>query len=540
MAQSKRQPNTHLHTHGHNPSEDTKASGLAESAISYSAFPEPPSSIPPTPIRSVFGSPGPSFTNIHSPVSSRHGSHRLLTGSAPSTSNRFSRSTFDRDSARALTTQQGKQDSDVYSVSGSNISPYDWHEGASSIDVDATEDRLLPTSFITSLLQENAGPRAANRTSYSSDAFSGISEMTYPPRNPFTDSLRDSSAMPPHSSSRGQSPRSPLSRPVGGRPRSSSASRGKQRGSRGKGNQSSVQPGSTARFNSIPDHRQNVTRSISILSQNTLIAEQSEWDKPGSGKLAVYKEVEETEDDSQPDTQTNSSAGFANFEANLARQRQRPVDDVDPRNRDSAVHSTRSTAPSFVSRISTLGRRAFAWRRKPLPPLPTIPHSALGAERTRSTAEEQAPLPDLVIRANHLHGLLEKGYYPHQSIISSHPTKSEEFNPSFDDTPTTSPLRRLNEFRKPSSRKSRALTWLRAYRAWVILGVFIIIAIIAISSAVGVTAQRNKVHKTSSCPANLAGVSCNLSTSLLAMTTFTPNHLFRCHLRLYKLVFLIV
>lgn len=61
-------------------------------------------------------------------------------------------------------------------------SPHDWHDGASSITIDTIlEDRLLSTSFITTLLEENASIRSAQRTSRNSEAFSGFSEISYPP-----------------------------------------------------------------------------------------------------------------------------------------------------------------------------------------------------------------------------------------------------------------------------------------------------------------------------------------------------------------------
>lgn len=61
-------------------------------------------------------------------------------------------------------------------------SPHDWHDGASSITIDTIlEDRLLSTSFITTLLEENASIRSARRTSRNSEAFSGFSEISYPP-----------------------------------------------------------------------------------------------------------------------------------------------------------------------------------------------------------------------------------------------------------------------------------------------------------------------------------------------------------------------
>ncbi|KAJ3570256.1 hypothetical protein NP233_g4532 [Leucocoprinus birnbaumii] len=513
MSQSKPKTNTLLHTHGHTskPSVDTTASGLAESAISFSAFPEPPSSIPPTPIRSVFGSASPSV--INSPVSLRYDT-LVAGGSVPSTSNRYSRSTVDRDTNHAPPSPSGKPETDVTSVSGSNISPYDWHEGASSIDVDATEDRLLPTSFITSLLRENVGPRAANRASFSSDAFSGISEMTYPPRNPFLDSLRESSAGPSHTTSPRQSQRGPLPRPIGARPRNSF-----QRGNVTEAGSSDVHPRSAAlasRENPRLGGR-DVARKGSLLSQSTVVAELSDGSGRSAKKLAAYNEIEETEYDSQPDIQTNASSGLATSVTPLTRQRSNSYLNADPLHRES-FHSIKSTAPSFMSRISSLRRRALTWRRKPLPPIPTIPRIAV----TRNSSEdEQAPLPELVSRANQLHGLLEKGYHPHQSMISHH-TKNEHIASGFDHVTIPDTISRHNSTRN-SSGKLRAVAWVKNNKPWVTLGIFILIAIIAIAAAVGVTAQRNKLHKASDCQGNLGGADCNLNATCVCTSSSSPS-----------------
>ncbi|KAF9452678.1 hypothetical protein P691DRAFT_803797 [Macrolepiota fuliginosa MF-IS2] len=510
------------HNHASKPSVDTNASGFAESAISYSAFPEPPSSIPVTPIRSVFGPPSPGFTNYHIPAHPRYGSPQITAGSITSSSNRFSRSTFDRDSTHAPTFQHTRQDNDVNSVSASNISPYDWHEGASSIGVDATEDKLLPTSFITSLLQENVGPRGANRASYSSDAFSGISEMTYPPRNPHINFLRDSSAGPSQHSSRRQSTRVPLARPVGGRPPSSFQPWERKRGTANSDDHESPQPTSAALpSGSHPDHSQKMPGNNPT---PTPTAEQSEPSSKFGGRLAVYEEVDESDGVGHHDA-NSSLSGLAVPETRLIPQRPVNSADVDSPIRTS-MHSSGSVGVSLISRIPSLRsiRRVLTRRRKPLPPVPTIPHIPIAKEREHRKLEEQAPLPDLVNRANYLHGLLEKGYHPHQSI-SSYPTKSEYLTSSFDDAETIARYRREYQTQKPPHPfHSRAIAWSKSKKGlWIICGVFVVIVIIAVGSAVGVTAQRNRDRK-SHCPTGLGGASCNLNATCVCTTSSPCGH----------------
>ena len=139
-------------------SVDTNASAIAESTISLglSRFPEPPPSIPSTPIRTNFNGTSPasslrSFARPSAPpvvplrnFRPQDKQSNLATSSIPSSS---SNPSF-KATAPPFDPPQSSSDSHIISAS-------DWHDGASSIDVDATEDRLLPTSFITSLLQEN-------------------------------------------------------------------------------------------------------------------------------------------------------------------------------------------------------------------------------------------------------------------------------------------------------------------------------------------------------------------------------------------------
>lgn len=132
-----------IRRHGHhhaNPSIDTHA----ESTISLTSFPQPPSlppSLPTTPARSEFD-----FGRRARPLPSVGPSDASSRANSPA----YSRS--------------------------------DWHEGSSSIDVElndgnASLDRLLPTRFITGLLSDNN----ARRASFASTSMSQISDITYPP-----------------------------------------------------------------------------------------------------------------------------------------------------------------------------------------------------------------------------------------------------------------------------------------------------------------------------------------------------------------------
>ncbi|KIY47058.1 hypothetical protein FISHEDRAFT_66228 [Fistulina hepatica ATCC 64428] len=139
---------------------------------------KPPSSIPSTPFRSECA---PSLSSNRF-VSSRQ---RKFSDASASQSLYPSsvRQVYSRHAARSGPSQLSssrRTDTPSSATVSSPLTPYDWHEGASSIDVDVAEDKMLPTSFITSLLKEKSSPRHPDST-ISTDGFSGFSDMTYPP-----------------------------------------------------------------------------------------------------------------------------------------------------------------------------------------------------------------------------------------------------------------------------------------------------------------------------------------------------------------------
>jgi hypothetical protein len=90
-----------------------------------------------------------------------------------------------------------------------------------------------------------------------------------------------------------------------------------------------------------------------------------------------------------------------------------------PNSRQS-MHSTRSAKSgvgSLISKISSHARAiATPWRRKPLPPVPTLPHVSIAQAQQHRAREEALPLPALAGRAGELAQMLEKGYQPHESV----------------------------------------------------------------------------------------------------------------------------
>ncbi|KAL1738055.1 hypothetical protein HDZ31DRAFT_70451, partial [Schizophyllum fasciatum] len=158
----------------HKPSAsiETSASGLAESTISFSglnSFPLPPPSVPTTPTDTYRSS-----SPIRGPKRARANSRTVPGPSAqtakPSPLKTFPASpftpTYPDSPSQPLIPHSSSSDAarekrltnDAYyaeltaagAVPGRSRVPHDWDDGMSSTEVNAAEDNLLSTSFITS------------------------------------------------------------------------------------------------------------------------------------------------------------------------------------------------------------------------------------------------------------------------------------------------------------------------------------------------------------------------------------------------------
>ncbi|KAG6842575.1 hypothetical protein C0991_000101 [Blastosporella zonata] len=473
-------------------SQDTNASGIAESTISFSAFPQPPASIPTTPVLSEFGTSSPSRSTF-SARSTPLGPRKPLPVPSTSNASTFSFPPRNKASGSNLSTRSGKSAASATHLPSSlrqqPVSPYDWHDGASSIGMDATEDRLLSTSFITSLLQENSA--TDRRKSIASDAMSGFSEMTYPPlASSFADdTIGSSSSAMKHLPHRRQAARPPPSSfaPI---PEPSTRLSGDSATLYGADHDATVLRKASV-TQSVP--RASVvgvaSATLHNLSSNTNLHAPS-YDNDDSPR---YSDVQ---------TFLPQDLGVA-----MPRHTRAHPSTSQPR---TSMHSTRSTAPSFISRISSHPsvRRVLAWRKaKPLPPVPLIPHIPIATELEHRRADEMMPLPDLVNRADALQGFLEKGYHPHHSITSySYYTtqKGEGLTSTFDDADTVPPA--ATAAQPPPSRNPLAPQWARRpegtaqlrsmppnkRRTFIVLGVFLVICLVAVGTAVGITVGRKK------------------------------------------------
>lgn len=509
-------------------SQDTTASGIADSTISngdslrLSHFPQPPASIPTTPISRESGTPSPSrsaFNIRTAPLVPQRRPLPVPTAQRPPNpypSNAPPRNGTDRSDRSAPSALSQAPPSRQDAVGSSKmlhrdpVSPFDWHDGASSIGMDPTEDRLLSTSFITSLLQESK--RDNTRHSVGSDALSGFSEMTYPPlASSYPEEYTQLSRYSPSVKKSSQ-------RPPGGRPPPSS-------------------------FMPIPESSNRLSGDSETLymptdHQSTMMGAA----RPGIQGTAVVGVASATMHnvstnkhripyDGSPYTGGLTSGGFeANFPSPGVNTRFLKENPATPQTRES-MHSAKSAAPSFMSRISSLPsiRRVLTWRKvKPLPPVPLIPHIPVAAEIEHRKADESKSLPDLVNRAGALQGLLEKGYHPHHSINSYYANlKSDGLLSGFDDTDTISPgtnptdtpppnrnhkppgnLR--SQWRRPAALVSKSKAP-KKRTAFIVLGIFLVVALVAVGTAVGINVGRRSKVPSSVCPDSFVGASCNLS-----------------------------
>ncbi|KAF9044811.1 hypothetical protein BDZ89DRAFT_1127842 [Hymenopellis radicata] len=459
-------------------SQETAASGIAESTISnaeslrLSQFPAPPSSIPTTP--------------IHSSPSSLRSTHSRM-GYPPSTAAHGVSSAGPSTRPLPRPQQDASYSPDPKSPAPSSSSPYprdfsahDWHEGASSIDVDAQEDRLLSTSFITSLLREREPSR---RTSIGSDAFSGFSEMTY---------LRAPSILTRHQTFH----------------------RYLLLGIR--------DPYLVHR--AIPE----VNKYESDYSDTVYSHEKSSQEDvtPTVIRSASYAQHIGTQ---QASVVGIASATLQNIGADARRSRQSD-NRMPPTARSQSRQSNRSTksvAASFFSRISSSSRSVaravpLPWRRlKPLPPVPTIPHIPIAAERAHREQEATLPLSNLAERANALDKMLQKGHNPHHSLKSNArltmtPTGGySKYQDAWQISSDTSSYQQpIGPDEKPIKQKF-SLT--RKQRKLLIAFIFLLIVIIAVGVGVGVS-QSHKSSE-SDCATGLAGARCNLNATCVCTSS---------------------
>lgn len=508
--------------HRHAPSLETNASALAESTISLgqiSRFPEPPSSIPGSPMRLGFDSPSTPTT-----PTSRYQPRRLP--NPPPTS--YTRSPDQSPSLKSSSPSGPTlQHPPPYSAaspqhsSSPNLSAHDWHDGASSIDPNGAEDRMLPTSLITSLLHDNK----LRRNSYSSSvAFSGISEITYPP-------------VAYHSTG---SPASPgftdKSLPDGRRPESGSTVHEHPQAPKRQSTQSDCE--TLASMGNYPIHLVRSPYRSSALHASTVFSQDSETirsvDMFYQNKLATtYEHSDEL--DYRPNPNGDQPAFLS---VDPAQGRPTDIASHSKRRSNTSFSSTKTTG-TFLSRLSSglSIRHAFRVRRKsrPLPKLPS-------EDQSYRKLDESTPLPNLIQRAGVLHSMLENGQRPYSNPTTPTTTHFGEtvFDPStrytsFGDprSPDLQESKHEGSIRLPyglvvsnpfySPPSSQHPKSKKKFRVLVATGVFLLLLIIGI--VVGVVVGKRKQTPQYHCQGTMTGSTCLLSKFNYFLLPYLLAHL---------------
>ncbi|KAI0068328.1 hypothetical protein BV25DRAFT_1875757 [Artomyces pyxidatus] len=532
----------------------TTASGVAQSTISVgtyatgltlSQFPPPPNTIPNSPL-------------TENAASSPAGSTFTLTPNSPST--RFPFPPAPRASPtpgspasqfpqpRPLPTPQPRPPRDPRpppsAISNRTFSPYDWHEGSSSISVDPTEERLLSTSFITGLLSSTEAqqspmsaehtPPEGQRLLYQTDSGSLLSEMTYPPNPRVQSSL---SYRGPGPSRAGPSAYTTVraglsdSEPYGDTDTLSSYDTDVQvvQGARGLSRKVSVVGMANATLRNIasgetlPSQRGGTPQTYnSSLPLNP--SRPSGWSGM-SNELHVPDDLV-----AHPSSQMHfspaarSSAGF------------RPsYTPAGPRERRVSTHSNKTVKSQVSTFISAAGQRSIRavrqtlewFRVKPLPPVPTMPNMSYHQEQEYRRMEGAVPLPDLAERADRLGTMLDAGRLPHDSM-GSYPNGVngvEKFTHQADEYPDGARVSGLGgqNWQDQSLAKAKPfglktpLTRSQKIKLAAALAVLVFLALVGV--IIGIVLGMRHTHPAVTCPGNMTGASCTLNAGCVCTSS---------------------
>ncbi|KAF7800037.1 hypothetical protein EIP86_011280 [Pleurotus ostreatoroseus] len=534
-------------THRARPSVITNASAWAESTLSYgssiisadgfarlSQFPPPPSTFLPMPFAGQ-ASPvvaadmpdSPARRALPLPPQSQ------VASTAPLNIQKRSAGQPVPSVAQVLSSQAGPSTGvplTATSNASSDPSPYDWHDGSSSIATDPYGEATLPTHFITSLISSvtdkdgaTANPppvsmynRGLYEPSMVSNAMSMDSTITYPPLPP----------PPPRYSVVASDPSSP---------------------------QDSIP--TTDLFEPSPRHN---FRPLPVPNLGRRSPE----------TVQTYTSIDQLSSASGRDTNASramsGSPSFQSLNSTTPLMRTFPRGETiaeedearrslatstpgkssrDTRHRRSSTtystKTTRSYVSSLVARIShstggpdrrSLKQVASNLRRKPLPPVPPLPN---GNVRDIMRAESELPLPDLVTRAQALSRLLDKGHRPH-SLVQSAGEPKPRFGAGPADGlgeeviyggthPALGPVRRKGRADvaegvegAPDAHDRRRICGClgalsRRQRLWlcIVLGVVLVGIIVGVAAGV-TTHHKNSQH---TCHGNFTGTLCDLDAT---------------------------
>ena len=484
----------------------TNASGIADSTISYgtvdalqyqlSHFPPPPTEIP-TPTT-------PHFPRFVVPVAPLKLPQRDPHPNVPNESSQqpqlqsppihyFSEESVQTSSAvRPLRRQPSFK---TYATTGTlgTISPFDWHEGSSSIDVDPRDDRMLPTSFITSLMSssEHGSPRS-NLSSMpppqsSAQLFSGGN-------NPDSMSVMSDATYPPHNYP-------PVSSPT-----------------------KAIPPGAAYLESSGRSSRAN---SIGAMTTDTDYDKPSVWSNaPLVNPPNRYESIaEDTMGELQTRGETSKHSPYPNPVRRPSRGRRQSL---------ASTRTTRSYVSSLISKLSRTTSRIRAMT-KPLPPVPAIPAELRNSDYQK--VEESMPLPQLANRADVLSRMLARGHRPHSDHKPSNVhsfTSTPEVEVQWDGTtrsnwPTVHEISAYNYHsgekvatsNRPAGFRDKLIT--RFGKKKIIVVLIVIAALLIILAVLLGVLLRKSTTALPKCPAGKTGTDCDIGMSIFPSSSSFPD-----------------
>ncbi|KAL1737942.1 hypothetical protein HDZ31DRAFT_70592 [Schizophyllum fasciatum] len=306
----------------------------------------------------------------------------------------------------------------------------------SSTEVNAAEDNLLSTSFITSLLREVTPASPSFRDSGSSgngSRQSGLSEMTYPPAARSAHMSRDT--IPPVPSSPLVTARLPKQPPA---LLQISASEGGPTSDNDSDIQSSlghppvIKQANFTRPPGVPERRVIGIASATLLSSPSQLSSGASSNAVRDSGVLLPQDVTEDEaDEFGPHSSTSNIDELAGSTRAVSPGHHPPLAYQQSRShrRGASVVSTKSYVTSVISgltrRSTRSARRLYAYlANKPLPPLPG--HVQLHDTDSTYRKEAVMPLPQLINRAGTLSGMLEKGRLAHYSYDTARSRKQDQ------------------------------------------------------------------------------------------------------------------
>jgi hypothetical protein len=550
---------------------DTNASGIAGSTMSMggeslrlSQFPHPPTEIPTTPLQSDFESSTPTRTVFSAQTTPRSRHHPKPPHNTPTRKPAPPAEKNDLASMRPpidtsypppaaptslRSPNRGLVDSTV--IPSHVFSPHDWHEGASSIDVDPTEDQLLPTSFITALLSSTPFNRDGQRSR--NTRRNGGKPHNFPYSDVFESSYGavDRSANPRMRGNPHLAATSHLAAPPVAFQTRSYFPRGL--------------PSDDPPESLLSDHMSSDSITLNSMTDNNSafavygFSPEKKFGYPGGSIISDAPTSLRDPRSRSPESSTrgllpnqNASGHAFNsaqdvdvderflkggsamifspaFPSTAGSQTHFREEGLVRRETRQSAHSAKTTK-SFFSVVSSVAAKPAAlvkgvlgWRAvKPLPPIPRVPNISLAAEMEHRRQEENMPTSQLANRANTLAHLLEKDNFSYHTLDSSigdrrdpQPRQAGQSHTGPDQGQGVQlffprdliPQRGKAAEPLPSRNIARLGRRKTKRKAFAIA----LVAIVAIGIGVGVGVTRRRRSAQPSCPGNTAGALCNLS-----------------------------